>query len=201
MYVVIDVETSGLHSSYARVIEFAAARLDRRGRITARWATRINPGSPLPQIITNLTGITDEDLAAAPRFADVADQVADILTAGLLVGHNVAFDVRFLRKEFTRAGRRAPVTTLLAVDTLRGSYRTWPGRGKGGYRLGTLTEALGGDSRGWHGAEADVAMTAAVLTALRREQRLLRLLRHSLIATTPRMRRRQLRPQPQPQGR
>jgi DNA polymerase III epsilon subunit-like protein len=88
----------------------------------------------------------------------------------VLVGHNVAFDVQFLRAEFTRAGRRAPIATRLALDTLRGSYRTWPGRGRGGYRLGVLTEALGGDSSGWHGAEADVAMTAQLLSTLRRHR-------------------------------
>ena len=166
-FVVVDVETTGLDPQHDRIIEVAAARLNRHGDITGRWSTLINPGRDVPAVITTLTGISDTDLVHAPSFPAVQHAVATVLRSGVIVGHNVAFDLAFLRAAFARAGTRPPLRTLAGLDTLQGAQVAWPGLGRGGYRLTELTHRFGGDTTDSHTATADVAMTVNLFAALR----------------------------------
>lgn len=102
-YVVLDFETTGL-SAQDRVIEVAAIRVDGRG--LTEFHTLCHPGRALPPFITELTGLTDADLAEAPpTTAAIRRLMAELLyDEPILVAHNAAFDRRFLDQELSRDG-------------------------------------------------------------------------------------------------
>jgi DNA polymerase-3 subunit epsilon len=100
-YVCVDVETDGMNYTHGHVIEVAAIRVE-GGEIVREFTTLINPGVSIPYFITNLTGITTNDVQNAPAFADIADELLDIMDGATFVAHNVRFDYSFLKQEFRR---------------------------------------------------------------------------------------------------
>lgn len=102
---IVDVETSGTHAISSRVIEIGILRIE-DGQCASTYRTTINPGTRVPAWITALTGITQDEVAVAPRFDEIIDDVELLLQDAIFVAHNVAFDYGFLEREFARAGRR-----------------------------------------------------------------------------------------------
>ncbi len=100
----LDVETTGGHPAFHRVIEIGLVAA-RAGELEYQWSTLVNPGTSVPAHIQQLTGITNEMLREAPVFEDIAIQLAARLEGRLFVAHNARFDYGFLRGEFRRAGR------------------------------------------------------------------------------------------------
>lgn len=112
-WVVVDVETSGFRPGQARVLSVAALALDADGRIERSVSSLVNPGTdPGP---THVHGLTAEMLAGQPRFADVFDEVAELLAGRTLVAHNVAFDYTFLAVEAEMAGAELPVDSVMCT--------------------------------------------------------------------------------------
>lgn len=108
--IVFDNETTGLlkHPSaklelQPKVIEFGAALLDQKGKRIREIDLLINPGEPLEEIITKITGITDDDLQDAPTFGEVLPQIqAMFLEADVMIAHNLPFDKDVLGVEIRR---------------------------------------------------------------------------------------------------
>lgn len=100
-YVVLDFETTGLGVE-DRVIEIAALRID--GAQVSEFHSLCHPGRPLPPFITQLTGLTDSDLAGAPPTSEAIRRLAAEMLADqpVLVAHNLSFDQRFLNTELGR---------------------------------------------------------------------------------------------------
>src|SRR4051812_50059878 len=120
---IVDLETTGTDPATDRVTEIAV--LEVQGfQVTAQWQTLVNPGGGIPSPIQALTGISDEMVAAAPRFADLAAELHERLAGRVFVAHNARFDYGFLRREFDRAGIRFTAKTLC---TVRLSRRPYPG--------------------------------------------------------------------------
>jgi DNA polymerase III epsilon subunit family exonuclease len=129
-FTVIDVETTGRgRCPPERIIEVAVVRLDLEGRIRAEFDTLMQPDRPVTG--TWVHSITDRLLNNAPRFTDVAGELAALLEGAVVVGHNVDFDLGFLRAEFAMAGLALPAVPL--VCTLDLTRRLCPGLD--GYRL------------------------------------------------------------------
>lgn len=120
-YVCVDVETDGMNYTHGHVIEVAAIRVE-HGEIVREFTTLINPGTSIPYFITNLTGITTNDVQDAPAFADIADELMDILDGATFVAHNVRFDYSFLKQEFRRAGIDFEPKQLCTVKLSRKLY-------------------------------------------------------------------------------
>src|SRR4051812_19066149 len=100
---IVDLETTGADPASDRITEIAV--LEVQGfEVTAEWSTLVNPGAGIPSPIQLLTGITNEMVAAAPRFADLAAALHERLAGRVFVAHNARFDYGFLRREFDRAG-------------------------------------------------------------------------------------------------
>ena len=116
-FAVIDVETTGLDPERERVLELAILRADEQGRPIDQWVTRFHPGGPVRA--THIHGITDADVAGAPRFADLAVQIGTALQGLVLVAHNAEFDLAFLQAEFARAS--LPMPQVSTYCTLQGS--------------------------------------------------------------------------------
>ncbi len=119
--VFVDIETNGLNHVRGRVIEVAAIRME-AGVITREFNQLIDPETELPHFITNLTGITTADLAGAPTFQSIADELHDILDGAVFVAHNVRFDYSFLKQEFKRLGRTFSPKQLCTVRLSRALY-------------------------------------------------------------------------------
>ena len=106
--VFFDLETTGLDVEKDRVIEFAGIKVfpDKRQE---RYETLINPGRPIPVEITRLTGITDEMVADAPAFSDVASRLVALMRDADVAGYNLSnFDLPMLEAEFRRCGLPMP---------------------------------------------------------------------------------------------
>ena len=117
----IDIETNGLNHVRGRVIEVAAIRVE-GGKVVQTLSTLVDPETELPYYITNLTGITTNDLKGAPTFEQVADELAEILNGAVFVAHNVRFDYSFLKQEFARLGAPFLPKQLCTVKLSRALY-------------------------------------------------------------------------------
>ena len=112
MIVVFDTETTGLFTNpeiaveqRSRVIEFAAAILDRRGETIEEVSFLINPEEPLTEEIVKITGITDADLAGKPTFVHYFPEIRRVFEARAAVfAHNLPFDRQMIRNEIERIG-------------------------------------------------------------------------------------------------
>lgn len=117
----VDIETNGLNHVRGRVIEVAAIRVE-GGKVVQSLSTLVDPETELPHYITNLTGITTNDLKGAPTFGQVADELAEILAGAVFVAHNVRFDYSFLKQEFARLGAPFLPKQLCTVKLSRALY-------------------------------------------------------------------------------
>ncbi|WP_019545526.1 DEDDh family exonuclease [Streptomyces sulphureus] len=119
-YAVVDVETTGLAKD-DRIVSAAVYRVDARGEIEDHWYTQVNPErDPGP---TWIHGLTAEELARAPRFAEIAEEFAERLADRVLVAHNAVFDWSMIAREFARAKRTAPVNRRLCTIALSKELR------------------------------------------------------------------------------
>ncbi|EID34391.1 exonuclease [Prevotella sp. oral taxon 306 str. F0472] len=102
--IVFDLETTGLDLVADRIIQISYIKVYAEGK-EERENFFINPGKPIPSIVTELTGISDEDVADAPTFKQKARELADKFAGCDFAGFNSnRFDVPMLAEEFLRAG-------------------------------------------------------------------------------------------------
>ena len=94
-FVVIDLETTGLIPTEDKIIEIGAVRFT-DGEESDVFTTLVNPGIPIPDFITKLTGITDDDVKSSPTIDKVKDQLLAFVGDSPLIGHQVNFDISFL---------------------------------------------------------------------------------------------------------
>ncbi|MCA9950040.1 MAG: DEAD/DEAH box helicase family protein [Anaerolineales bacterium] len=114
-YVAIDVETTGLNPAKDVIIEIAAITF-RDHAIVDEFDTLVYPQRDIPPEITRITGITDEMVADAPSMYTVRSQVRSILSDHVLIGHNIDFDLGFLREE--RLGVVNPCLDTLTLASI-----------------------------------------------------------------------------------
>jgi DNA polymerase-3 subunit epsilon len=99
--VFVDLETTGGNSAYDRITEVGLVRVQ-NGELVEEWSSLVNPERPIPAYIEAFTGISNEMVAAAPRFAEIAALVRDKLRGAVFAAHSARFDYSFLRSEFRR---------------------------------------------------------------------------------------------------
>ncbi|HEY3105494.1 MAG TPA: exonuclease domain-containing protein [Gaiellaceae bacterium] len=161
-YVVVDLETTGLRPGQAAICEIGAVRLD--GLVPAgTFQTLVDPGVPLPRLVTALTGIEDGDVADAPGAAASVRAFLAFTGDAVLVAHNARFDMAFLDREVERlTGRKlaGPV-----IDTVGLARRLLAGRVPRA-SLASLSYFFGTSVRPCHRALPDAEATAEILVAL-----------------------------------
>jgi DNA polymerase-3 subunit epsilon len=113
---VVDSETTGLYPRADRLVEISVVRSEPGAQPEVVINTLINPQRPVGA--TEIHGITDEDVADAPTFADIAGDVANALTGCVVAAYNVYFDIRFLNDEFARVGLK-PLPPYLCLMYMR----------------------------------------------------------------------------------
>ena len=117
----VDVETTGSRPTYDRIIEVGVLTVE-DGKIIKEFKQLINPQMYVPPYIQMLTGISQEDLEEAPSFADIRDELYDMLKDTTFVAHNVRFDYSFIRNEFKRFGLPFRSNQLCTVKLSRALY-------------------------------------------------------------------------------
>ena len=116
--VFLDLETTGTNAVHDRITEVGLIEVGPGGR-ASEWSTLVNPGTRIPPVIQSITGITDDMVALAPAFSEIASQLLERLEGKLLIAHNARFDYGFLRNEFRRAGHRYASRVLCTVKLSR----------------------------------------------------------------------------------
>lgn len=122
-YSVFDFETTGTSARHNKVIEIGIARI-RKGKIAKTFQSFINPGQEVPFFITELTGITNNDVKDAPYFEDLYEQIKDFIKDSVLVAHNLNFDYSFFKNECERANLEMVENS--AICTLKLAKRLYP---------------------------------------------------------------------------
>lgn len=102
--IVFDLETTGLDLVRDRIIQISYIKVLPGGK-EQRENLLINPCKPIPQEVTELTGISNDDVKDAPSFKDVAQQLSEKMKDCDFAGYNSNhFDIPMLAEEFLRAG-------------------------------------------------------------------------------------------------
>jgi DNA polymerase III subunit epsilon len=115
----VDVETTGSAPPYARVTEVAVVSYPlNAGNEIHSWSSLVDPGISIPPEIRFLTGISNDMVRGAPKFATLVNKFEQLLVDGLFVAHHARFDFGFIKHEFERAGRPWP-STIKTLCTVR----------------------------------------------------------------------------------
>jgi DNA polymerase III epsilon subunit family exonuclease len=161
-YAVFDCETTGTEAGVDEIVSLAVMRLDADGIETARYARLVRPERPIPAEATAVHGIDDDDVATAPRFAEIADEVLGLLEGAVFVAHNVGFDLPMLQEAFAHAGiDYRPDAVACTLDAFRLLEPL-----ADNHRLQSICERRGIPLQGAHEALSDVLATVALLRVL-----------------------------------
>ena len=157
-FVALDLETTGLDADREKIIQVGAVKFQ-GDKVLDRFDTFVNPGRSIPEFIQRLTGIRPDQVSRAPHFSSVSQGLEEFLEDYPVVGHNIAFDLRFLE------------THGLPLFNTR--YDTWdlasfllPRTAE--YSLGSLARQFGLDHERAHQAIDDAEATQQLFVTLLR---------------------------------
>jgi DNA polymerase-3 subunit epsilon len=119
--VFIDIETTGISPRVDRIIEVAAIRHE-PGKMPKTFTSLVNPECMLPDFITRMTGIEQDEVDQAPLFCDIAEDLNQFLEGSLFVAHNASFDYGFIKNEMQTLDLPFDVQTLCTVRLARKLY-------------------------------------------------------------------------------
>lgn len=189
LFVVFDLETTGLDPKKDRIVEIGSVKFDRRG-IVARFSVLINPEIPMPSAASQVNHITDAMLKGKPVLNDALPDFIRFIGDAILIAHNASFDCGFINEALSNrykrtnkhddepnqpsllddppAGRpediwNSPFSSLpnRIVDTIPLAKTVFPGRYK--YNLQDLSRDLGIQSKDAHRAEDDARVCMEIL--------------------------------------
>lgn len=117
-FICFDIETTGLSAARDKITEIGAVKVE-NGVITDKFSTFVNPEMPIPQKITQLTGITDEMVKDAPSQSEAVSAFLEFAGDNVLVAHNAPFDTSFIAKACEDMGREYNYTSIDTVAISR----------------------------------------------------------------------------------
>lgn len=153
MYAIIDVETTGTSAAFGKITDIAVFVFNGK-EITESFTTLINPECFIPAHITRLTGISNDMVADAPKFYEVAKRIVELTAGRTFVAHNAAFDYSFIKQEFKSLGYDYKRKLLCTVKLGR---KLLPGHRS--YSLGNICSELGIPIDNRHRAAGDALAT------------------------------------------
>jgi DNA polymerase-3 subunit epsilon len=162
MFAIVDIETCGGRYEYrrGRITEICIVVHDGL-QVVDKFSTLLNPECTINPFFSKLTGITNEMVADAPKFYEVAKKIIELTENRIFVAHNVGFDYGFIKEEFASLGYKFKREKLCTVRLAR---KLMPGRIS--YSLGHLCASLGIDNEARHRAEGDAVATAKLFDLL-----------------------------------
>jgi DNA polymerase III epsilon subunit family exonuclease len=148
--VYLDIETTGLSLSQgARICEIAMLKVS--DGIETTFNQLINPNQLMPELCSKIHGITDDMLKDSPKFADVAQEVANFIDGFVLICHNASFDLNFISKEIMENYIQPPEMYFIDTLTISRQYFSFSSN-----KLGNIAEILDIEVKEQHRAMADV---------------------------------------------
>ena len=177
----VDTETTGLDNRRHEVIELAILTDYPNGK-KERWVSKIKPlhiDTADPKAL-EINGYSEEEWESAPYFAEVYEEVQKRLRVGLIVGHNIQFDMNFIKEHFKRMGKdpdKYYPSSVPAHSRVEGVSRRWidtqvlahehlTPMGLSGLGLDAIRRFMGWDTEGAHRAEQDAEDTRALYYSL-----------------------------------
>lgn len=159
-YVVFDIETTGLNPSTEQITEIGAIKYI-QGRTVDTFSQLINPQKPIPQSITELTGITDEMVSDKPTIEEILPKFIEFCRGCTLVAHNAKFDTSFIDFQVEKQGLEFNYET---IDTLELSRKIFPNERV--HKLNIVAERLGVSLENHHRAVDDAQACCDILIKL-----------------------------------
>ncbi len=159
-FVVFDVETTGLSAERDTIIEIGAVKIKDR-KITDSFGTFVNPCRPIPENITNLTGIDDTMVASAPTIDTALKNFYEFIGDADLVAHNAKFDTSFIKNAAMRSSMDYHFACIDTLELARGLIKEIKN-----YKLDTLTKYFDISLKNHHRATDDAAATGEVFLKL-----------------------------------
>lgn len=156
-YVVFDIETTGLNNAVDEITEIGAVKL-KNYEIVDTFSAIVNPGKPIPEKITQLTGITDDMVRDKPSIEEVLPEFLNFVGKATLVAHNAKFDTGFIRAKAKRCSMDFSNTI---IDTLTLSRWLLPELKR--HKLNLICEHLGIKLLNHHRAVDDAEAAANIL--------------------------------------
>lgn len=159
-YAIIDLETSGLSASTARVLEIAILRVNKKGKLLDSFETLINPETE-DVGRSDIHQITHRMLKKAPKFSEISGNILNMLSGAVVVAHNAKFEENFLQSEFSRLGKK--ISRIPAIDTM------WIAQMKldlFNYKLNTVADYYGVTVKNAHTAMGDISAMREFLPKL-----------------------------------
>lgn len=119
--VFVDIETTGVSWRRNKIIEIAAVRYE-NGAAIERLNSLVNPGSYLPDYISSITGISNEDLQEQPYFDEIAAELVRLCEGAVFIAHNARFDYSFIKRQLEELGYNFRPRLLCTVRLSRKLY-------------------------------------------------------------------------------
>lgn len=152
-YVIVDIETTGLDPVSNEIIEIAAIKVE-NGEIKDILNTLAKPNQEIGPEIERLTGINNDMVSDHPPFTEAAPKFLSFIENHILVAHNTAFDIAFLRHHLGRKFENQIVCTLKASRFLLPNLKN--------HKLHTVAEYFGINAQNRHRALGDCETTYAI---------------------------------------
>lgn len=153
-FTVVDIETTGLSPTTNEIIELSAIKI-RQGQVVEKFTTLIKPEGHINSYITNLTGISDEMVKNSPKIEDVIKNFCEFLANDCILGHNINFDLRFIKHNLLK--HHNIELNNSSLDTVRLARKYCPKLGS--YKLSSLANHFNINTEGHHRALKDCEMT------------------------------------------
>lgn len=160
MYAIVDIETTGGYASANGIIEISIQVFDGE-KVIETFESLVNPGQTIPRYIQAFTGITNEMVADAPAFEEIAEKVFTILQGNIFVAHNVNFDYSFVKSNLDYYGYTFTAKKLCTVRLSRQIFPGFPS-----YSLGNLCQSLDIRIENRHRAGGDAEATVVLFRML-----------------------------------
>lgn len=160
MYAIVDIETTGGYAAANGIIEVAIRIFDGK-QIVEQFETLVNPNQSIPRYIQAFTGITNDMVADAPQFEEVAEKIFTLLQGNVFVAHNVNFDYSFVKSHLEVYGYTLNTKKLCTVRLARQIIPGYPS-----YSLGNLCHSVGIEIIDRHRAGGDADATVILFQHL-----------------------------------
>ncbi|SFG47833.1 DNA polymerase-3 subunit alpha [Lachnospiraceae bacterium C7] len=155
-YVVFDLETTGFSPENNKIIEIGAVKVE-EGKIVDKFSTFVNPETPIPFRIEQLTSINDGMVIDAPTIDAILPQFMEFCKGAIMVAHNADFDMSFIKRNCKLLGIECDPTI---IDTVSLARILLPQLNR--FKLDTVAKALGISLDNHHRAVDDAGCTAEI---------------------------------------
>ena len=162
IYTIIDIETTGGKFNEEKITEIAIFKLSKNGNIT-KYHKLINPEKKIQPFVEKLTGLNNKMLKNKPVFNEIAEEINSFTKGCVFVAHNVEFDYRVLKKEFSRIGIRFQRDLLCTIELSKVIFPDLES-----YSLGKLVSNFGIKINNRHRADGDAEATLDLFSIIKK---------------------------------